>query len=45
VTYWRLRDYGVEGQFGLEPTPDEYVANLVTVLREVRRVLRGDGTA
>ena len=42
--YWGLRDYGVEGQLGLEPTPEEYVANLVAVFREVRRVLRGDGT-
>jgi len=42
--YWGLRDYGVEGQLGLEKTPEEYVSNLVEVLREVRRVLRGDGT-
>lgn len=42
--YWGLRDYGVEGQLGLEPTPEEYVANLVEVFREVRRVLRDDGT-
>lgn len=42
--YWGLRDYGVEGQLGLEPTPEEYVANLVAVFREVRRVLRPDGT-
>lgn len=42
--YWGLRDYGVEGQLGLETTPDEYVANMVAVLREVRRVLRSDGT-
>lgn len=42
--YWGLRDYGVEGQLGLEPTPDAYVANLVAVFREVRRVLRQDGT-
>ena len=42
--YWGLRDYGVEGQLGLEPTPEEYVANLVAVFREVRRVLRDDGT-
>lgn len=43
--YWGLRDYGVTGQLGLEPTPEEYVANLVAVFREVRRVLRDDGTA
>jgi len=42
--YWGLRDYGVEGQLGLEPTPDEYVDNLVHLFREVRRVLRDDGT-
>jgi DNA modification methylase len=39
-----LRDYGVDGQLGLEPTPEEYVAHLVAVFREVRRVLRDDGT-
>jgi DNA modification methylase len=39
-----LRDYGVAGQIGLEPTPDAYVAELVAVFREVRRVLRADGT-
>ena len=42
--YWGLRDYGVDGQLGLEPTPEEYVANMVEVFREVRRVLRDDGT-
>mgnify|MGYP007071578749 CR=1 FL=1 len=42
--YWGLRDYGVPGQLGLEPTPDEYVANMVNVFREVWRVLRDDGT-
>lgn len=42
--YWGLRDYGVPGQLGREPTPDEYVAKLVAVFAEVRRVLRGDGT-
>lgn len=41
--YWGLRDYGVAGQLGLEPTPEEYVANMVAVFREVRRVLRPDG--
>lgn len=39
-----LRDYGVSGQIGLEPTPTEYVDKLVAVFREVRRVLRDDGT-
>ena len=42
--YFGLRDYGVAGQIGLEPTPDEFVAKLVAVFREVRRVLRDDGT-
>jgi len=42
--YYGLRDYGHDGQIGLEPTPDEYVARLVEVFREVRRVLRDDGT-
>ena len=42
--YWGLRDYGVDGQLGLEPTPDAYVARMVQVFREVRRVLRDDGT-
>lgn len=42
--YWGLRDYGVAGQMGLEPTPGEYVAKMVEVFREVRRVLRDDGT-
>ena len=40
---WGLRDYGVEGQIGLEPTPEEYVERMVGVFREVRRVLRDDG--
>lgn len=42
--YWGLRDYGHDGQLGLEATPDEFVANLVAVFAEVRRVLRDDGT-
>lgn len=42
--YFGLRDYGVDGQIGLEDTPDAYVARLVEVFREVRRVLRDDGT-
>ncbi len=41
--YWGLRDYGVEGQLGLESTPEEYVAKMVEIFREVRRVLRDDG--
>jgi site-specific DNA-methyltransferase (cytosine-N4-specific) len=42
--YWGLRDYGEPGQLGLEPTPEAYVESLVAVFREVRRVLRSDGT-
>jgi DNA modification methylase len=42
--YWGLRDYGEEGQIGLEETPEAYVERLVDVFREVRRVLRDDGT-
>lgn len=42
--YWGLRDYGHERQIGLERTPEEYVAAIVGVFREVRRVLADDGT-
>ncbi len=42
--YFGLRDYGMAGQIGLEATPDAFVARLVDVFREVRRVLRDDGT-
>lgn len=42
--YWGLRDYGHDGQIGLEDTPEEYVGRLVDVFREVRRVLLDDGT-
>lgn len=42
--YWGLRDYGEPGQLGLEPTPEEYVAKMVEIFREVRRVLAVDGT-
>ncbi|MFW3167807.1 site-specific DNA-methyltransferase [Pseudomonas syringae pv. syringae] len=42
--YYGLRDYGVDGQIGLEETPTEFIARLVDVFREVRRVLRADGT-
>lgn len=42
--YFALRDYGVEGQIGLEVTPSAFVSRLVEVFREVRRVLRDDGT-
>lgn len=42
--YFGLRDYGVDGQIGLEGTPQEYVERLVDVFREVKRVLADDGT-
>ena len=42
--YFGLRDYGMDGQIGLEDTPEAYVARLVEVFREVKRVLRDDGT-
>ena len=42
--YFGLRDYGHDGQIGLESTPEAFVAELVAVFREVRRVLRDDGT-
>lgn len=42
--YWGLRDYGNDGQIGLESTPQKFVDSLVAVFREVKRVLRDDGT-
>lgn len=42
--YFGLRDYNVDGQIGLEKTPEQYVRHLVRVFRELRRVLRPDGT-
>lgn len=42
--YWGLRDYGVEGQLGLEKTPEEYVAKMVEIFHEVARVLKKTGT-
>jgi DNA modification methylase len=42
--YWGLRDYGVDGQLGLEDTPEEFVSKMVAVFAEVKRVLRDDGT-
>lgn len=42
--YWGLRDYGVDGQLGLEKTPEEFVSKMVEVFSEVRRVLKSDGT-
>lgn len=42
--YFKLRDYQIDGQIGLEQTPELFIAKLVEVFREVRRVLRKDGT-
>ena len=42
--YYGLRDYGMDAQIGREDTPEEYIARLTAVLREVMRVLRPDGT-
>jgi len=42
--YWGLRDYGVEGQLGLESTPEEYVSSMVEMFRLVRDLLADDGT-
>lgn len=42
--YYNLRDYGCDGQIGLEETPEEYIKNLIDVFKEVKRVLRDDGT-
>jgi DNA modification methylase len=42
--YWGLRDYGVDGQLGLEETPEQFIDKMVAVFAEVRRVLRADGT-
>lgn len=42
--YFGLRDYGVDGQIGLEASPDAFVLEMVAVFRKVRRVLRDDGT-
>jgi len=42
--YWGLRDYAHDGQIGQENTPDEFIATLIGVFREVRRVLKDDGT-
>lgn len=42
--YWGLRDYGIDNQFGLEATLDEYIEKMVAMFREVWRVLRDDGT-
>lgn len=42
--YFRLRDYGIDGQIGMEETPEQYIERLTEVFREVKRVLKDDGT-
>lgn len=42
--YWALRDYGVEGQIGMEPTPQAFIDQMVKVFTEVHRILKNDGT-
>ncbi len=42
--YWGLRDYGVDGQIGMESSPDDFVQKMLEVFREVWRVLKPDGT-
>lgn len=42
--YWQLRDYGAKGQLGLEGSPELYISEIIRVFREVKRVLRSDGT-
>lgn len=42
--YWGLRDYGVQGQIGAEPTVDDYIADLVRLFRDARRTLSDEGT-
>jgi DNA modification methylase len=42
--YWGMRDYGMEGQIGAEDKIDEYIADLVRIFREVRRILKKEGT-
>ena len=42
--YWQLRDYGYEGQWGLEPTFQEYLEHLWSLMDEIYRILKSDGT-
>lgn len=42
--YYGLRDYGADGQIGVEQSPEEYIARLTEVFAEVHRVLKDDGT-
>lgn len=44
IPYWQLRDYGVEGQIGLETTMDKYINNIISVFDEIYRVLKPEGT-
>lgn len=42
--YWGLRNYQMDDQIGLEDTPEEFIENMVEVFREIKRVLKNDGT-
>src|SRR5687767_4543658 len=42
--YYALRDYGIDGQLGNEKSPEDYIANMVAVFAEVKRVLKPEGT-
>ena len=42
--YWNLRDYGVDGQIGLEKTPEEYIDNLITIFDWIQLKLKNTGT-
>lgn len=42
--YYKLRDYGHKDQIGIEKTPEEYIQKLVDIFREVKRVMKDDGT-
>ncbi|MGD2091530.1 MAG: site-specific DNA-methyltransferase [Candidatus Aminicenantes bacterium] len=42
--YWKLRDYGIPGQMGQEKTPEEYIEKLVVIFRELKRVLKDNGS-
>ena len=41
--YWKKRNYGVDGQIGLEESPEDYLTNLLKVFDECKRVLKDDG--
>lgn len=42
--YYQIRDYGIDGQIGLEPTPENYIEKLIEIFSEIQRVLKADGT-